>query len=63
VPAWAETVILGAAPGNKTSMLQDVEAGRAPEVDLFAETVCRLGKEHGIPTPANDLALRRLRSR
>lgn len=63
VPAWAETVILGAAPENKTSMLQDVEAGRVPEIDLFAETVCRLGKQNGIPTPANDLALRRLRSR
>lgn len=63
VPAWAETVILGAAPENKTSMLQDVEAGRVPEVDLFAETVCRLGRQCGIPTPANDLALRQLQSR
>lgn len=63
VPVWAETVILGAAPGNKTSMLQDVEAGRLPEVDLFAETVCRLGKEHGIPTPANALALALLKKR
>lgn len=58
VPAWAEGVIRAAAPENKTSMLQDVEAGRAPEIDLFAETVCRLGKEHGIPTPANELVLR-----
>ena len=60
VPAWAETVILGAAPENRTSMLQDVEAGRAPEIDLFAETVCRLGRQCGIPTPANELALRTL---
>ena len=60
IPAWAETVILAASPDNRTSMLQDVEAGRVPETDLFAETVCRLGKRHGIPTPANALALRRL---
>jgi 2-dehydropantoate 2-reductase len=61
VPAWAEGVILKAAPENRTSMLQDVEAGRAPEVDLFAETVCRLGRQCGIPTPANEMALQLLR--
>ena len=60
VPAWAETVILGAAPDNRTSMLQDVEAGRTPETDLVAGTVCRLGREHGLPTPANALVLRLL---
>lgn len=62
VPAWAETVILGAAPENRTSMLQDVEAGRSPEVDLFAGTVCRLGHAYGIPTPANALVLRLLQA-
>ena len=61
VPAWAETVILKAAPENRTSMLQAVEAGRAPEIDLFAETVCRLGKQCGIPTPANAMAVRLLK--
>jgi 2-dehydropantoate 2-reductase len=60
VPAWAETVIRAAAPENRTSMLQDVEAGRPPETDLFAETVCRLGRQLGIPTPANERALRQL---
>lgn len=60
VPAWAEDVIRRAAPDNKTSMLQDVEAGRPTEVDLFADTVCRLGRVLGIPTPANDDAARRL---
>ena len=62
IPAWAETVIRAAAPDNRTSMLQDVEAGRPPETDLFAATICRLGKEHGIPTPANELALRLLQN-
>ncbi len=60
VPTWAEAIILGAAPENRTSMLQDVQAGRPTEVDLFAGTVCRLAKEQGIPTPANDRVLREL---
>lgn len=60
VPAWAEGVIRAAAPDNRTSMLQDVEAGRTPEIDLFAETVCRLGRQCGIPTPANELVLQLL---
>ena len=60
VPAWAEGVIRKASPENRTSMLQDIEAGRIPEIDLFAGTVCRLGREHSIPTPANDRALRAL---
>ena len=62
LPAWAESVILAADPENKTSMLQDIEAGRPPETDLFAATICRLGKELSIPTPANALALQRLSS-
>lgn len=46
-------------PGNvKTSMFQDVEAGRATEVALFAGTLCRLGRETGVPTPLNDEILR-----
>ena len=40
-------------PEGKTSMLQDVEAGRRTEVDMFAGTVIDFGKKHGIPTPYN----------
>ncbi len=40
-------------PEGKTSMLQDVEAGRPTEVDMFAGTIIRLGKKHNIPTPYN----------
>ena len=42
-------------PEGKTSMLQDVEAGRKTEVDMFAGTVIELGKKHGIPTPYNKI--------
>jgi 2-dehydropantoate 2-reductase len=43
------------APEGKTSMLQDVEAGRKTEVEIFAGTVVELGRRHGIPTPVNAL--------
>lgn len=38
---------------GKTSMLQDVEAGRKTEVEIFAGTVIELGKHYNIPTPYN----------
>ena len=41
-------------PSGKTSMLQDVEAGRKTEVDMFAGVVIELGKKHGIKTPHNE---------
>ena len=38
---------------GKTSMLQDVLAGRKTEVEIFAGEIIRLGKLHEIPTPCN----------
>lgn len=38
-------------PEGKTSMLQDVEAGRPTENDIFAGTVIKLGEKHNIKTP------------
>lgn len=34
-------------------MLQDVEAGRKTEVELFAGRVVELGRKHNVPTPVN----------
>jgi len=52
IQRWQEVLkILG--PDKKTSMLQDVEAGRKTEVEMFAGTVCALGQKHGVATPAN----------
>ncbi len=42
-------------PDGKTSMLQDVEAGRKTEVEMFAGTVIEFGKKHNIPTPYNSI--------
>jgi 2-dehydropantoate 2-reductase len=41
------------APGGKTSMLQDVEAKRKTEVEIFAGKVIELGRRYGVPTPVN----------
>ena len=41
-------------PENMSSTLQDILAGRRTEVDMFAGTVIRLGKETGVPTPLNE---------
>jgi 2-dehydropantoate 2-reductase len=49
-------------PAGKTSMLQDIEAGRKSEVDLFAGTVVELGKKYGVPTPVNETLLRIIRA-
>jgi 2-dehydropantoate 2-reductase len=39
-------------------MLQDVEAKRKTEVEMFAGKVIELGKKHGIPTPINQTLYR-----
>jgi 2-dehydropantoate 2-reductase len=44
-------------PDGKTSMLQDIEAGRMTEVDIFAGKMIELGRRHGIPTPVNETLL------
>lgn len=36
---------------NKPSTLQDLEAGRRTEIDMFAGSMVRMGKELGIDTP------------
>lgn len=41
-------------PSGKTSMRQDIEAGRITEVELFAGTVLKLGRKHGIDVAVNE---------
>jgi 2-dehydropantoate 2-reductase len=48
----------GQFPQGKTSMLQDVEAKRKTEVEMFAGKVTELGKTYGIPTPVNQTLFR-----
>lgn len=56
----------GAAVGkHRTSMLQDLDAGRPMEIDALVASVAELGRLTGVPTPTIDavLALVRLRAR
>jgi 2-dehydropantoate 2-reductase len=39
---------------HKASMLQDVEAMRATEVDYLNGGIVRFGRELGVPTPLNE---------
>jgi 2-dehydropantoate 2-reductase len=43
------------AYGHKASMLQDVEARRATEIDVLNGGIGRVGRELGVPTPLNDM--------
>jgi 2-dehydropantoate 2-reductase len=49
------------SPQGKTSMLQDVEAGRKTEVEMLAGKVVDLGQKYGIATPVNQTMLRIIR--
>ena len=55
------TVLKTLSPKGKTSMLQDVEARRKTEIEVFAGKVVELGKSHGVPTPVNQTLLRIVR--
>jgi len=48
----------GLSPQGKTSTVQDVEAKRKTEVEMFAGKVIELGKTYGIPTPVNQTLFR-----
>jgi 2-dehydropantoate 2-reductase len=58
----AVNIILGLGPDGKSSMLQDVEAGRKTEVEIFAGTVIALGREYGVETPVNQVLWRMIRT-
>jgi 2-dehydropantoate 2-reductase len=42
--------------GVKTSMLQDMEAGRPLELGALVDAVCELGGRTGVPTPLLEAA-------
>jgi len=46
--------LMAIAGNTRPSMLQDLEQGRATEVDVVNGGVAGKGREHGIATPAND---------
>ena len=48
---------------HRSSMLQDVEAGRRTEIDYLNGAVVRMGKRHGTPTPTNEAVANLVRAR
>lgn len=55
-------VINTLSPEGKTSMLQDIEAGRKTEVEIFSGTVIEMGKQYGVETPVNNILFRMIRA-
>jgi 2-dehydropantoate 2-reductase len=55
---YCDHIVAKVSPEGKTSMLQDIEAGRKTEVEMFAGKVVSLGKKYQIPTPINEAILR-----
>ena len=49
-------IINSMLPETKSSMLQDVEAARKTEVEIFAGKVVEMGEKFNIPTPYNKIA-------
>ena len=55
--------VLPKAAAHRSSMLQDVEAGRKTEIDYLNGAVVRLGQSHGIATPVNGAVASLVRAR
>jgi 2-dehydropantoate 2-reductase len=53
-----DKVLCTLSPMGKTSMLQDIEAGRKTEVDIFGGKVVAMGAKYQVQTPVNETVLR-----
>ncbi len=61
-PVQATISVCKNTAANISSMLQDVRAGRATEIDAINGAVTMLGRKLGIATPYNDAIVARIRS-
>lgn len=57
---WCD-ILQTLSPDGKTSMLQDIEAGRPTEVDIFGGKVVAVGQTLDIATPVNTALLHTIR--
>ena len=55
--------VLPKAAAHRSSMLQDVEAGRRTEIDYLNGAVVRMGQARDLATPANDAVANLIRAR
>ena len=53
----------GKIPNARPSMLLDLQAGRRCEIDAINGAIARLGREHGVPTPVNDVVVALIRAK
>ena len=53
--------LVPATARHRSSMLQDLEAGRPTEVDAINGEICRRGRTHGIGTPVGDTLVAMIR--
>lgn len=60
IEAW-DRQLAGLSCCGISSTLQDIRARRKTEVELYGETVCRLGKRLGIAAPENEKLVRDIR--
>lgn len=49
-------------PDSRFSTLQDLDAGRPTEIEMFSGTLIRMGKELGVATPFNEFAYHAIKS-
>lgn len=59
IEAW-DKQLAGLSCCGISSTLQDIRARRKTEVELYGETICRLGSKLGIATPENEALVRRI---
>ena len=50
-------IVLPRSAGHRSSMLQDIVAGRRTEIDSLNGAVARLGRKNGIATPTHDVLI------
>jgi 2-dehydropantoate 2-reductase len=48
---------------NRSSMLEDLDHGRPTEVDAISGAIASVGRRHGLPMPATERAIERIRTR
>jgi hypothetical protein len=54
-------VLIGHTKDNINSMLVDVRAGSHTEIDFINGAIVDLGKKHGVPTPANEEIIQKVK--
>ncbi|MCI4345667.1 MAG: 2-dehydropantoate 2-reductase, partial [Thermoplasmata archaeon] len=55
--------VVRATAANRSSMLQDLRRGRPTEIDAISGELLRRGRRHGLPLPATERAVERIRRR